>query len=812
MKNSSQSKRHLLAAGASLLAVLGANQAAHAGNLFSQQGNAISNSAPHIENSRDVLINRGALQQPTITMNLDGQTVVAIRTHLDVSQAGLVVWTGHISGSPQDIVVFAGKGNFFSGVVYNGADVYELRSKNRGTQLLNKLTLDGMPREDIGGVPDGGGSSTPPSSGTNTLNNVVDQDLLMVYTQQACDSAAPVNDVNCEQIRLNTIVAVNDLNASYQNSGVNIQLNLVGMALTNYDETGKSASQALTELRTIGDGQAEDVHIFRDSVGADLVAMIYDGPGCGIGYAPSNAATAFSVTKESCQVGNRTMAHEIGHNQGALHDRAQHSGGINGNYNYGYRRCADNGPEDLGAPYFRTIMSYSCSGAPRVGRFSNPNVSYAGVSQGIDPLLDPAKAAWNARTLNESATYVAGFRNTVFAPAPNPPTGLAGVSPDPYVVLLSWNDMSTNEQYFVLERSEDNVTFVPITQLGIDTESFVDFTVAPSTTYYYRIKAHNSGGDSAYAVSNPITTQALPSTVNDVASSETAGNGTVSGSYVSTQFDDGTVQKITEVSSGGPKPRRTESYSHQWNFNVTGGVGGVVATANAWVGGSEGAVFEYSSDGGINWNSMFVVTSNISSNVESFIMPGNTSGAIAVRVRDAAQTNGEGRDSVDVDHFVFTSNLLAGSPPIAPSAMTVAGTSTTSVDLSFTDNSSDEFGFDIYRNSAMPASCTDGVVVDSISANAGTGSVSATDSTAAPSSTYWYFVTAFNGAGTDGSCTNSAQATTLATPNMSASGNGYKVKGRHTVDVSWSGALGTNVDIVRDSIVVATTTNDGLYR
>lgn len=41
--------------------------------------------------------------------------------------------------------------------------------------------------------------------------------------------------------------------------------------------------------------------------------------------------------------------------------------------------------------------------------------------------------------------------------------------------------------------------------------------------------------------------------------------------------------------------------------------------------------------------------------------------------------------------------------------------------------------------------------------------------------------------------------------------NGYKIKGVHTVDLSWSGASSTNVDIYRDGSLIATVANSGSY-
>src|SRR6266700_2702459 len=40
---------------------------------------------------------------------------------------------------------------------------------------------------------------------------------------------------------------------------------------------------------------------------------------------------------------------------------------------------------------------------------------------------------------------------------------------------------------------------------------------------------------------------------------------------------------------------------------------------------------------------------------------------------------------------------------------------------------------------------------------------------------------------------------------------GHRVRGVHTVDLSWTGATSANIDVYRDGAVVATTANDGFY-
>ncbi|MFM2339527.1 MAG: hypothetical protein RLZZ360_163 [Candidatus Parcubacteria bacterium] len=68
-------------------------------------------------------------------------------------------------------------------------------------------------------------------------------------------------------------------------------------------------------------------------------------------------------------------------------------------------------------------------------------------------------------------------------------------------VYAFWTDNSTNEQGFKLERSTDNVNFSLVTTTTGRT--FLDTPVA-SGTYYYRVYAYNTAGNSSYATSTAI--------------------------------------------------------------------------------------------------------------------------------------------------------------------------------------------------------------------------------------------------------------------------------------------------------------------
>jgi PKD repeat protein len=59
--------------------------------------------------------------------------------------------------------------------------------------------------------------------------------------------------------------------------------------------------------------------------------------------------------------------------------------------------------------------------------------------------------------------------------------------------------------------------------------------------------------------------------------------------------------------------------------------------------------------------------------------------------------------------------------------------------------------------------------------------------------------------------TTSQDVTVSSAGGITLTATGYKVRGRHTVDLEWSGATSTNVDIYRDGALIKTSANDGFY-
>ena len=179
-------------------------------------------------------------------------------------------------------------------------------------------------------------------------------DLLVVYT--------PAARVAYGQATLASMIqnAVAMANQAYLNSKVAVTLNLVGLQEISYTESGLSNS--LDYLRGTNDGKMDSVHQLRNSVGADVVTLVSeDSGGCGIARVMTTvsnafAPEAFNVVKTSC-LSQHSLAHEVGHNMGNKHDRESTTDTGAYPYSYGFRRCTSDGTG------FRTVMSYSCTGA-----------------------------------------------------------------------------------------------------------------------------------------------------------------------------------------------------------------------------------------------------------------------------------------------------------------------------------------------------------------------------------------------------------------------------------------------------------------
>ncbi len=316
--------------------------------------------------------------------------------------------------------------NWIGDVVY--LDPYGLTTGIKGRAYFVEVNgqITGTihtPNEIIQIFPDGAGGQVMVSSAPEEFDNsgdaVMDEGSVMEAAAAApvygnrIDGESPASVANPYTIDIMFVVtpatqaAVNDVqglielslvtgNDVLENSLIHTRLQWVGTHYSDYEETD-SMSTSLSALKNIDDGDMDEIHGIRESVGADMVMLVSDAHDyCGIAYVDTQLTSTFSVTSNSC-MSSYTPIHELGHNFGAMHDRAN---GSNSRYSFGYGL-----QNTIYEPYWRSVMAYPCSGlsCPRIPYFSTPAITYNDI-----PLGDP-ETYDNARVLRVRAAEIAGY-------------------------------------------------------------------------------------------------------------------------------------------------------------------------------------------------------------------------------------------------------------------------------------------------------------------------------------------------------------------------------------------------------------------
>ena len=287
--------------------------------------------------------------------------------------------------------------------------------------------------------------------------------------------------------------------------------------------------------------------------------------------------------------------------------------------------------------------------------------------------------------------------------------------------------------------------------------------------------------------------------------------GSVTGSYTATLADDGSVQSITERESGGKKNSRYSYGEHHWTFSLPSGGTEVMVSVNAWQSvSSDGDSFDFAwSPDGSNWTHMFNVAGTSDGVPVTFGLPAGTGGTVYIRVKDTDRTSGHrSKDTIYVDFLQIRVSNEQPEPleGFEPTGLAATATSYETIELNWTDNTSNEAGFIIER-SVNSGPFTE---LGSPAPSNGDSSASFTDSGLTGDKDYSYRVYAFKGEDST-AYSDTASETTGPAPAILLTLSGYKNKGKHTVELTWGGASSANVDIIRDGSVVATTENDGAF-
>jgi PKD repeat protein len=169
----------------------------------------------------------------------------------------------------------------------------------------------------------------------------------------------------------------------------------------------------------------------------------------------------------------------------------------------------------------------------------------------------------------------------------------------------------------------------------------------------------------------------------------------------------------------------------------------------------------------------------------TYLNPGTYSVTLTV-------TDNEGATG-SVSRNVTVTDTTVNTPPEAAFSFSCTG-----LDCSFTDQSTDADG----DNTIAQRSWDFGD-------NSGTSGLTNPDYRYAAADTYTVTLTVTDDGGESGT---TSKPVTVTTPGgITLSAVGYKDRGRQRADLTWAGASGERVDIIRDGSTLVTTDNDGFY-
>lgn len=297
---------------------------------------------------------------------------------------------------------------------------------------------------------------------------------------------------------------------------------------------------------------------------------------------------------------------------------------------------------------------------------------------------------------NGESDYVESS-GTTLVPAPS---NLDATTVSSSQINLTWDDNSSTETAFEIFRSTDGATFSLIHTTAAGVESYNNTGLTENTTYYYRVRAVG------------VTIRSEPSNIDS--------------STTSPALNAPSDLTATAVSSSQINLEWTDNSSNETGFEI-----------------------ERSTSSG----SGFSLIHTTAANVTTYSDTGRTaSTTYYYRIR---AINAEGSTAYTSEASATTT--AAGTIPNAPTALIATGAGNTNITLGWTDNSSNETGFQIERSVDSPSAFS---LLTTTAAGANTYNDTGLDE----GRRYYYRVRATNGSGNSAYTNTVNEITTWSTP------------------------------------------------
>jgi formylglycine-generating enzyme required for sulfatase activity/transcriptional regulator CtsR len=152
---------------------------------------------------------------------------------------------------------------------------------------------------------------------------------------------------------------------------------------------------------------------------------------------------------------------------------------------------------------------------------------------------------------------------------PTAPSVLNAFAASPTQISLFWTDNSNNEFGFKIERKTGaGGTYAEIATVTTNVTIYNDTGLTASTAYYYRIRATNSAGDSAYTTEANATTTAVVVLTYSISGAITSGGSALAG--VSVALTGSGAAQVTTDSSGNYSISSAQNGSYTLTPSMTG--------------------------------------------------------------------------------------------------------------------------------------------------------------------------------------------------------------------------------------------------
>jgi hypothetical protein len=231
---------------------------------------------------------------------------------------------------------------------------------------------------------------------------------------------------------------------------------------------------------------------------------------------------------------------------------------------------------------------------------------------------------------------------------PAAPSGLGASAVGSSQVDLSWSDNASNETGFEVERSTNGSSFSLAATVGSNVESWSDTGRSANTTYSYRVRAINGGGESSYSNTASATTGGTTST-SYVVTGERQSHGVIIGSFALTHTSDDSYHQLKERTRS-----RRNSLKYEYKIGNVPSSGTRTLRLQAYrTLSDDNDIFTFQVRSGGSWVTAMTVTKTVDDDqYQTWVLPSGVSGTVRIRVLDSNNSrNAVGEDTLFVDHL-----------------------------------------------------------------------------------------------------------------------------------------------------------------